>query len=520
MTFTDETPKTTAGWEVSPHIVFGLLGFTLYLAWVFMLNTSPAVSPDNLYHTLTEVYLPFGGMGFRFSYLIAFCLMLLVSGRLSDAVSSKGGVLTLVIGSPLCVVCALLIFNAPLGSPLVFLVAWALLGVAQGALALLWSTFLCLLGERHILIFSALCVGVAAAIVLLMSFLRPSTVVWFAFSLAGLSLLMFVFIHYRLVTSNKPLMVKSKVSDARSTIPRKSSLSVFFYAIGLGFAVCFLSSEAPGLFTIIWASCAVLLASIVIALDTSFFQRITESLLLRLHLPVVLIGIAPLFFPLKTLQILGCTLLVFFFMLMFIFHLSAVSEHVRQDHLNSIRAFGHCWWRHTLGFILGCAACYLPYQAFLPTDEGNRYLLILVLLVLIAVFTFASSLVFEDHYPLARAERKPRPPLTDTVHQPPANDLHTLSTFTITPEDEVQPQQTGFWKRRITQLSQNHNLSPKETDVLFLLAKGRNAEYIQNELVVSRHTAKAHIYHIYKKTGVHSRQELINMLENIELEDD
>lgn len=67
-------------------------------------------------------------------------------------------------------------------------------------------------------------------------------------------------------------------------------------------------------------------------------------------------------------------------------------------------------------------------------------------------------------------------------------------------------------------LSSEYGLSPRENEVLYLLAKGRNAEFIQDELVVSRHTAKAHIYHIYQKTGVHSRQELIDMLEEMDID--
>ena len=49
------------------------------------------------------------------------------------------------------------------------------------------------------------------------------------------------------------------------------------------------------------------------------------------------------------------------------------------------------------------------------------------------------------------------------------------------------------------------------------LAKGRNADYITEKLIISSHTAKAHIYNIYQKTGVHSRQELMDLVEDTDV---
>lgn len=59
-----------------------------------------------------------------------------------------------------------------------------------------------------------------------------------------------------------------------------------------------------------------------------------------------------------------------------------------------------------------------------------------------------------------------------------------------------------------------YGLSPREAEVFRLLAKGRNAEYIQNELFISVSTARTHIYHIYKKIGISSRQSLIDIVED------
>ncbi|MDR1184345.1 MAG: helix-turn-helix transcriptional regulator [Coriobacteriales bacterium] len=60
-------------------------------------------------------------------------------------------------------------------------------------------------------------------------------------------------------------------------------------------------------------------------------------------------------------------------------------------------------------------------------------------------------------------------------------------------------------------------LSRRETEVLFLLAKGRNAAYIQERLYISEGTARTHMRHIYKKLNIHTQQELIDMIDSIEL---
>ncbi len=63
-------------------------------------------------------------------------------------------------------------------------------------------------------------------------------------------------------------------------------------------------------------------------------------------------------------------------------------------------------------------------------------------------------------------------------------------------------------------------LSPREREILQLLLKGRDARYIMNEFYISQSTAKTHIYNIYRKFEVHSRQDLLDFIENIELPED
>lgn len=74
---------------------------------------------------------------------------------------------------------------------------------------------------------------------------------------------------------------------------------------------------------------------------------------------------------------------------------------------------------------------------------------------------------------------------------------------------------TGAFTKRCLAVSSTYGLSQRERDVLFLLAKGRTIGYIADDLGVSFNTAKSHIRHVYVKTGVHTRQELLNLIEDM-----
>ena len=64
----------------------------------------------------------------------------------------------------------------------------------------------------------------------------------------------------------------------------------------------------------------------------------------------------------------------------------------------------------------------------------------------------------------------------------------------------------------IADIAKCFGLSARECDVLRLLAKGRSATRIQEELFISAGTVNYHTRNIYAKMGVHSRQELIDLI--------
>ena len=76
----------------------------------------------------------------------------------------------------------------------------------------------------------------------------------------------------------------------------------------------------------------------------------------------------------------------------------------------------------------------------------------------------------------------------------------------------------GCFHARCEEIADCYLLSRRETEVMFLLAKGHNAAFIQDKLCISKSTAKTHINHIYRKLDIHTQQELLNMVEDRSLD--
>lgn len=85
----------------------------------------------------------------------------------------------------------------------------------------------------------------------------------------------------------------------------------------------------------------------------------------------------------------------------------------------------------------------------------------------------------------------------------------------VPPEPDIDLERIGedLFARRCEEVAQRFDLTPREAEVFEMLARGRNREHIEGALGVSRNTVKAHVKHVYAKLGIHSHQELIDLME-------
>lgn len=81
------------------------------------------------------------------------------------------------------------------------------------------------------------------------------------------------------------------------------------------------------------------------------------------------------------------------------------------------------------------------------------------------------------------------------------------------PSADVVPTVDDALGAGVDAVAERFELTPREREILGYLARGRSAKFIAETLVISENTAWAHIKRVYAKTGVHSKQELMSVVE-------
>ena len=62
-------------------------------------------------------------------------------------------------------------------------------------------------------------------------------------------------------------------------------------------------------------------------------------------------------------------------------------------------------------------------------------------------------------------------------------------------------------------IAKEYRLTPREHEVLKALVEGKDSDKIAKSLFVSPNTVKSHIQKIYNKLDVHSRKDLLRLVE-------
>lgn len=85
------------------------------------------------------------------------------------------------------------------------------------------------------------------------------------------------------------------------------------------------------------------------------------------------------------------------------------------------------------------------------------------------------------------------------------------------PPAEDTPAARGRFRQRCEIVANTYLLSRRESEVMYYLARGYKSSHIQQQLYISEGTAKTHIRHIYRKLNIHSQQDLIHLIDEVEL---
>jgi len=234
----------------------------------------------------------------------------------------------------------------------------------------------------------------------------------------------------------------------------------------------------------------VLLFALLRQYDPSLLSLETSQLL---FLPVIVCGLMLMSFLVDMPQIAVALLL---FIVLFVFELSnsaILSE--RGNLLNMSAVF--CFAKGRVFMVLGQSIGWF-IGAFLAASSVRYLPVLFTVFVFLTCLYITIAVLNPKIYPLMPEEPKP-------IEE-------EASAIAPVEENKGRP-----FKDKCTQATLFYNLTPREGEILFYLAKGRNAKFIADKLYVAERTVKTHTYHIYQKMEVHSQQELINIVENQEL---
>jgi DNA-binding CsgD family transcriptional regulator len=151
------------------------------------------------------------------------------------------------------------------------------------------------------------------------------------------------------------------------------------------------------------------------------------------------------------------------------------SETHHMQHKHMMRSFVLTMFFCFIGSVLQ-----LTYEFIRVIDENNIGAIIFIAVDFLLVLVFAVLLCFDF---IAAFGRRSAVPISD---------------------------QGNAYNERCHQITKYCNLSQREGEVLFFLARGHDAAFIEETLHISNATVKTHCRHIYKKVGVRNKHELIN----------
>lgn len=187
------------------------------------------------------------------------------------------------------------------------------------------------------------------------------------------------------------------------------------------------------------------------------------------------------------------------FLIVFLF--LALADIARHSSYNAITVFAAGWAAYALPFALG-TVCGESLRAFGP-DASVIMAAIMWVLVIVTLFCLdetsaGNHLIFtelndggEDDTPAKRMGT-----LQETLDEQPAADTISL---------------------RCTVLAGEFRCTPREHEILELLARGRSKAYIADAFFISENTVRGHVKRLYAKLGVHSKQELVDRVESVRL---
>lgn len=479
------------GTSIKEMFQWELLGLGVCQAWI--------VSHLFFTHTIVSTY----GDPYTFVLYAALFLTAIVitaRSRRADEILHSSCFLTypLVLALLGCVGSALAIMGSSLGSEAYVFVGLALVGLCGAFFEVSWGRFYTELPSSHVWFNTILSMLLAAFLSLAVSvlpsrFFFPASVLQLVFMATAM-----ILVARRTDNAGYDLEANDFMQMARSDDKTGAALARFF-------AVCFIYplihmcavSISYAHLDPVGVSDARTLASVsvsVVLLVAFLVVRMTDVMILfKLVLPVTALGLLVQMLLPTELSLVATFIVCGGNKLFSIMSFILLVEYLRVTRTVTVKPFALLVAAKNGGLLVGSIISALVMMLLEANGLDHTTLVsALVILLIVCFFWIFSEKVL--YVPMQRT----------------FND--NGSSGVDASRDEHMTTLMG----NAASLASANGLTPRETEVLMLLARGKNRAVIMEELGISRGTAHAHITHVYQKLDVHGQQELIKLVEGVE----
>ncbi|MEF9841686.1 MAG: LuxR C-terminal-related transcriptional regulator [Raoultibacter sp.] len=384
---------------------------------------------------------------------------------------------------------ALLVWGGVVSSstPLSYAV-WILCGLGDLSLSLAWMVLFSMMSARWTALSIASGGALATPLFLLVAGAGSPilSLVGIAFVLGVSGVIAFYLLTK---TGNEPLRVM-KTYQRYPVISPKAALSVGSHGMVYGFVVIMLCIMGKD-FVLVAASAGIVGSGVAILWairrtkskwDTGVVQRIT--------IPIVVAALlfVPFFGDVGRVVLGAIAVGTFAYATLMEWTDLAVANYEFQ--LYPVKRYACGRLAQWAGFLIGGLVAFLAFYAYPLSQLQLIFLSCTIAVVVVAVFSIYGA---DD-----------------------SGTKEALLEIMVGDDDKLiiePPKNAAPFRSRCDDLVKKYQLSSREAEVFNYLAKGRNAEYIQQKLFISGNTVKTHICHIYKKMNINSQQRLIDYVD-------
>ena len=486
------------------------IGSALVLAWSFFLLWSPA---SFMLPALSDQQAHFLRMFFFLGAALSGIAMAPLSKTL---LVGKGEIPICLVLLILMVQVTLLAYLPPIPGQLAWL-SWTLAGLGMGGFLFLWTKYMTLMQMRKLFFLHGLSWTIGGMLFLICLHLPWGIHLIGPFVIIAAILQLSIQTHQDLRT--ELLRTRPEGAFSLKGFFKNSQLFSLGYSVGYGFILSYITTAgfSPGSSSLI-ATVMVLTAALYM-LNMYLRFRNPGLFLYSFIIPLSFIFMAGAVGSRSTLwTCIFAGLSLFLFVWSDLTNATTAVVSARFHKENYSLFFGFTRGLTYLAMLTGWALAY--WAGFISQGGSGLYL---AAALAFACLAFLVSATFFDKdrltlalsYAVGAADYEKRSQAEPLLRFFDEDDLFDLRDDEPAVEVVETTRLEDPLEEAIEIVAMEYHLSSREYEVLTYLAHGRNAEYIAKKLVISMATAKSHTYNIYTKLGVHSRQELMDLVESL-----